>query len=382
MTSFESLNIVPAEKAHEKFLYELRNDPATRKWMFDDQPVDYPTHQKWFSRSLKSDTRSMFLLEKEKVPVGQIRFDRSENGAHIDFSVAPEERGNGYGWYLLVMACFEFIHTKEDIDHLYAKVKPENLKSCRAFLTAGFQQHSQNELWIEFRLYKNLKPVVVATVKSWNIRRFFKIKAHQASHNWVLVTHKNQLIRTLLERIEPEWVLLPHWSWIIPESVYSRFNCIVFHMTDLPFGRGGSPMQNLIARGIYQTKISAIQVVEELDAGDIYCQEDFDLSVGNADELFNRASAVIYNKMIPFIFNHAPVPQKQKGDIVCFDRRRPDQGDISRLDNIDQIYDFIRMLDGEGYPNAFVQFSGIKIEFFNAQKDGDQITAGCRIVPE
>jgi len=28
-------------------------------------------------------------------------------------------------------------------------------------------------------------------------------------------------------------------------------------MTDLPFGRGGSPFQNLIARGIYDTKIIA-----------------------------------------------------------------------------------------------------------------------------
>ena len=40
-------------------------------------------------------------------------------------------------------------------------------------------------------------------------------------------------------------------------------------MTDLPYGRGGSPLQNLIVRGHKETKISAIKVVKELDAGPV-----------------------------------------------------------------------------------------------------------------
>ena len=47
-------------------------------------------------------------------------------------------------------------------------------------------------------------------------------------------------------------------------------------MTDLPFGRGGSPLQNLIERGIKQTKISAIKCVKELDGGDIYLKRDLE----------------------------------------------------------------------------------------------------------
>ena len=54
-----------------------------------------------------------------------------------------------------------------------------------------------------------------------------------------------------LERINPRCIFFPHWSHRIPKEVHDRFECIVFHMTDLPFGRGGSPLQNLIARGIY-----------------------------------------------------------------------------------------------------------------------------------
>ena len=41
-------------------------------------------------------------------------------------------------------------------------------------------------------------------------------------------------------------------------------------MTDLPFGRGGSPLQNLIVRGYKETMLSAIKCVGEVDAGPIY----------------------------------------------------------------------------------------------------------------
>ncbi len=27
-----------------------------------------------------------------------------------------------------------------------------------------------------------------------------------------------------------------------------KFECVCFHMTDVPYGRGGSPLQNLIIR--------------------------------------------------------------------------------------------------------------------------------------
>ncbi len=82
-------------------------------------------------------------------------------------------------------------------------------------------------------------------------------------------------------------------------------------MTDLPFGRGGSPLQNLIERGIENTKISAIKVDDGIDTGDIYFKESLNLN-GTADEIFIRASQIIFNKMIPKIINEKILPKKQK----------------------------------------------------------------------
>lgn len=70
---------------------------------------------------------------------------------------------------------------------------------------------------------------------------------------------------------------------MLPKEIYESFECVVFHMTDLSLGKGGSPLQNLLVRGIYQTKISAIKVSAGMDTGDVYFKENLDISTGNAD---------------------------------------------------------------------------------------------------
>jgi len=50
------------------------------------------------------------------------------------------------------------------------------------------------------------------------------------------------------------------------------------------FRKGGSPLQNLIERGIKKTKISAIKVDGGIDTGDIFFKRDLDL-YGTAEEI-------------------------------------------------------------------------------------------------
>jgi methionyl-tRNA formyltransferase len=57
-------------------------------------------------------------------------------------------------------------------------------------------------------------------------------------------------------------------------------------MTDIPYGRGGSPLQNLIARRRKKkTKLSALRMVEELDAGPVYTKTNISL-MGRAEEIY------------------------------------------------------------------------------------------------
>ena len=141
-------------------------------------------------------------------------------------------------------------------------------------------------------------------------------------------------------------------------------------MTDLPYGRGGSPLQNLILEKKTSTKISAIKVETDIDSGAIYLKKPLELH-GNARKIFSRASVII-EEMISDILLFNPIPKKQEGTPFFFKRRKPSQSKITAVKSIDECYDFIRMLDSEGYPKAFFETDHLRFEFENAQKSSNK----------
>ena len=217
---------------------------------------------------------------------------------------------------------------------------------------------------------------VVATVKDWNVRNFDKMVS-QIRANWHLITSKEELTLGKIETLNPRYIFFPHWSWIIPKEVHSNFECVAFHMTDLPFGRGGSPLQNLIAKGIYETKISAIKVMEEFDAGPIYLQRNLCLH-GSAEEIFIGASDITFD-MIKYIVENEPVPVEQEGEPVAFRRRTPEQSRIPDIPDLNKVFDWIRMLDAEGYPKSFIETENLRLEFSRANLKSGYILADVRI---
>ena len=210
--------------------------------------------------------------------------------------------------------------------------------------------------------------IIVATTKQHNIDNYSKyIKERYDSK---LITTKDELTLKNIKELNPSYIFFPHWSWIIPEEIYENFKCVIFHMTDLPFGRGGSPLQNLIVMGEKETKISALKATKELDAGDIYMKEPLSLD-GKAQDIYERASKIIFEKMIDTIINNTPSLSPQEGEIKTFNRRAPKQSDISELDSVEKIYDYIRMLDAPSYPHAFIDAKNFRLEFKDAEfKDG------------
>ena len=186
--------------------------------------------------------------------------------------------------------------------------------------------------------------------------------------NAEIVNSQQELNEKILKK-EIDYIFFLHWSKLIPKEIYENYRCVVFHMTDLPFGRGGSPLQNLIVRGFTETKISAIRVEQGLDTGDIYLKKDLSL-YGTAEEIFLRAGVVMF-EMMKEITENKIIPEPQKGKPVLFKRRTPEDGSIEHIDTIEQIYDHIRMLDAEGYPRAFLVNRTIKFEFSGATLKAD-----------
>ena len=198
---------------------------------------------------------------------------------------------------------------------------------------------------------------------------------------FILITSPDQLTFEALVEHEPRYVFFPHWSEIIPTKLHENWECVVFHMTDLPYGRGGSPLQNLIQRGIYETKMTALRCVEELDAGPIYSKAPLSLH-GSAEEIYIRAAALI-ERMIIEILQTNLIPEPQPGvSQPGFKRRTPADSDWSSATSLNEIFDFIRMLDAPGYPRAFIKIGDFRLEFSRAQLKQDGLLADVKITNE
>ena len=213
---------------------------------------------------------------------------------------------------------------------------------------------------------------IFAAVVPWN-RNLFDEKINSLPGDWHFAENPSELNELIEANLSPEYIFFPHWRWIVPKSITDNFECVCFHMTDVPFGRGGSPLQNLITRGFSDTVLTALKMDEGMDSGAVYMKVPLDLS-GSASEIYKRA-AELSLMMIQEIIVTAPVPQEQQGDVTEFRRRKPEESNIPPNLDPTQLFDFIRMLDADGYPKAFIINNNFRLEFDGASIIDGQVVA-------
>ncbi|MGN0197020.1 MAG: GNAT family N-acetyltransferase [Candidatus Gastranaerophilaceae bacterium] len=365
----EKINIRLAELKDMKNVFDLSNDKIVRQNSIHPEQIEWDNHVKWFNNKIKDINTYFYVIEYQNNFAGYCRLDRENYDWIITIHITFNYRGRGIGRYVI-----DYICQCHPDKHLIAYVKTGNKNSYNLFSSMKFE-NAEPEILGNTKCYKfvrNVKNIIAVSNTLYKNTSLFN------KNNIEYITNKADLNFHKLKAINPKYVFFPHWSYIIPAEIYENFNCVIFHMTDLPFGRGGSPLQNLIERGIYNTKISAIKCVKELDGGDIYMKRDLDISYGSAQEIYMRAGEII-SVMIDNIIEQNPIPQKQVGDIVEFKRRKREQSNIYDLKTIKKIYDYIRMLDADGYPNAYIENNGIKYEFFNAKMGNNEIVAQVSI---
>ena len=219
---------------------------------------------------------------------------------------------------------------------------------------------------------------IIATIKPWNIN-FLKENKKKFPGNVSFIFDPKKLNIKNINKINPEKIFFIHWSKTIKSEIYINYNCILFHMTDLPYGRGGSPLQNLILRKKKATKITALNVAKKIDSGDIYLKKNLILK-GSAEQIFLRSIKIIF-KMIIFILKKKIKPKKQKKSKIIFKRLTKRQNEIrfNQLNSIYDIHDRIRMVDAETYPKAHYNFKNFILKFTNSVLKGKRIIANVTI---
>lgn len=204
----------------------------------------------------------------------------------------------------------------------------------------------------------------------------FKILKSENNGYWEWVRNEKEL-EEAVDRLNPRYIFFVYWSYIVPKVIWGKYECVCFHMTDVPYGRGGSPLQNLILLGHKKTKLTALRMNEQIDAGPVYFKKELELH-GSADDIYLRASELSI-EMIRLILSDQPIPKEQVGLVVQFNRRNASQSVLPSSVDIEQIYDFIRMLDANGYPKAFLEYGNFQLLFSSAKISGNEVIAQVSI---
>jgi methionyl-tRNA formyltransferase len=222
----------------------------------------------------------------------------------------------------------------------------------------------------------NIKQAYIfASCKLWHRASFDYIRK-EIDADWYYVSNIDEL-KEVLSIIKPRYIFFLHWNWILPDSVWRGYECVCFHMTDVPYGRGGSPLQNLILAEHSRTMLSALRMVKDVDAGPVYAKKPFSLH-GSAQKIYLRV-AKLSLEIIKWMIKCNPQPMPQEGEVVNFNRRKPEQSYLPGNGTLLNAYDFIRMLDAEGYPNAFVVHGNYKLNFKSARLKEGKVIAEVEI---
>jgi len=134
----QTLKLRSAEIEDSKMVWEWVNDPAVRSVSFSSEPIPWESHSKWFSGKLLDPGCLFFIvLSPNDVSVGQIRYELEGDEAIVSVSLAPSQRGKGYGSQVIRLAS-QNLFASTSIRLIHAYIKPDNLSSIRAFTRAGF----------------------------------------------------------------------------------------------------------------------------------------------------------------------------------------------------------------------------------------------------
>ena len=195
--------------------------------------------------------------------------------------------------------------------------------------------------------------------------------------NSEIIRNRKELTYKKVHRINPDYIMFPHWSFIVPEDIFQNYKCICFHSAPLPFGRGGSPIQNMMIKGFQETEVCSLLMEKELDVGPVYLRTKVKLS-GTLDEILVR----IYNaiaKQIKVFKSKELSPKKQEGMPHQFKRLTIKDNFINFDKDLNGIFDQIRMLDSSLYPNPFAQSGNFMMDFSKAELKNGYINANVKI---
>jgi methionyl-tRNA formyltransferase len=180
--------------------------------------------------------------------------------------------------------------------------------------------------------------------------------------DWLAAGHRVQWVHDPSKLLPGDFCFYLGCGQIVSRNTLTQYHHnLVVHESELPKGRGWSPLTWQILEGKNRVPITLFEATEKVDSGVIYAQDWMEFDGGELiDELrLTQAKATIrlcknFVNKYPQICREA---REQVGDSSFYLHRREADSELDPSQTIEAQFDLFRVVDNQRYP-AFFYFNG------------------------
>lgn len=134
-------------------------------------------------------------------------------------------------------------------------------------------------------------------------------------------------------------------------------NNIVVHPSELPKGRGWSPLAWQVLEGQNKIPITLFEANENLDSGEVYLVDYIELSGYELNDEIKKKQGEKTLQMVKYFINNidgiASYPQRGKESF--YSRRTKEDSELDISKTLDEQFNLLRVVDNARYPAYFVK---------------------------
>ncbi|MEX0330100.1 MAG: UDP-2,4-diacetamido-2,4,6-trideoxy-beta-L-altropyranose hydrolase [Puniceicoccaceae bacterium] len=155
--------------------------------------------------------------------------------------------------------------------------------------------------------------------------------------------------------------LLSYWSIADAATLGKHTHNLVVHASDLPKGKGWSPVSWQILEGCDRITFCLFEAVDKVDAGPIYLRKVMELQGDELlDEIRAQQAAISLELCARFSAEYpysCATGEPQQGEESFYPKRSPEDSRLDPHKPIAEQFNLLRIADNEAYP-AFFEYEG------------------------
>lgn len=157
-----------------------------------------------------------------------------------------------------------------------------------------------------------------------------------------------------------EILFLVSCTEFIKKEVRDRYKrVLVIHESDLPQGRGWSPLAWQVLNGAKEITVSIIEASEKIDEGRVLCKKSVSLDGGELYDEIHSKTFEVKKQLIDYALEHDET-KDQVGIPTYFKRRTPEMSQVDPYKTIASQFNLLRICEPR-FP-AFFFMNGNKYE--------------------